>query len=170
MLCSKIILIIIFVIVILIIIYYAGLSSKSPSVTQKIGTTVESTDTQTLLPLIKKKISYIEKNSGLLQPYNKNVINYVKQNLDVSGQTIPQLVLKSLVLPNTDLGNVSIQPLPGDPLATTLFQFGQGNTGWYFHYGTFIKPSLANFFFHIARFEAVPAQVLVDNKIDIGTT
>jgi hypothetical protein len=85
-------------------------------------------------------------------------------------------VLSCLLLPNTDVGNIAINPLQDNPLSTTTFQFGQGSTGWYFLYGTFIvdastnPPQVGNFFAYIFRVETIPDKLREQLKLAPGTS
>lgn len=155
------------------VLYYLSLSSvsaRAPDYSYKsFPMTIKSKPMSDLIPLIKEKVKFIKEKSSLLQPYKKDSLAFLERNIDQPGITLPQLVLRSFLMPNSDVGSIPISPMTADPMETTTFQFGQGGLGWYFHYGTFVD-SPASYFIYVCRMETVPAKILQDKNIPLGST
>ena len=131
--------------------------------------TTKSFSLEQLKPYLQKRIDYIKNNSGLLYPYNDDKMNLFAP-IYSSGSSLSSIALSNILLPNTDMGNLSVVPLEsGDPTNYTTFQFGQGGLGWYFIFGTFLNPTPSNYFIYIARIETIPEEMRRQENIPLGS-
>ncbi len=142
---------------ILALFYFSYLKRKYRKISISYPYKVESLPLNELSKYLKKRIQYVVDNSSDLDPYNKKQFNIVAQSILDNSNNLEATVLNTILLPNADLGNIPITPLLKDPIQTTNFQFGQGMTGWYFLYNTFVQGDIvANVFFYLMRLETIP--------------
>lgn len=108
-----------------------------------------------LKPYLQERVDFIKNESGYLNPYNEDKFEMFS-NVFLNATDIQQLALSSTMLPNADVGNISLQPLKDCPVDITTLQFGVGSLDWYWLYGTFLNPKPCNFFFYMVKVEIIP--------------
>lgn len=92
---------------------------------------------QQLSDLYESHLCLIENSGSLLFPVDRKPAEIVRKALRSNLNPTPTSVLAAvnLPVPNSNIGMKPIMPLSADPLDTTCFQFGQGQTEWYFFSG-----------------------------------
>lgn len=113
--------------------------------------------------VLEEKIKYIKENSGVLMPYNKNAMNVIEEGAK-NADTYNKINALHVLLPNHDLGTYPMIPLK-NPEDSTIFQFEQGNMGWYWGYATY--PS-ASIMFYVMRADIANKDIRDKLKLKIG--
>ena len=121
-------------------------------------------------PVLKKvlqdKIALVKNDSGLLRPYNHDVLSVLAKAAD-KATTIDQLGAIHILLPNNSIGTAPLAPLNGKPEDTTLFQFEQGAAGWYWGYATY---PTSNIMYYIVRLELGTPEIRAKYNLPLGST
>jgi hypothetical protein len=152
------------IVIILIGIYYLLTMNTAPVLSDPHTMTMapgkyESLPYDQYKKLIPAKVDYIKKHSTFLEPYDERKFDILLKDLDkITGE---QAVLRMTAMPNTQLGYYRVDPLKGDPVTYTSYQFEQGLIGWFWVYATFLQPdgSTASYMFYICRLDMLsPAQ------------
>lgn len=160
--------IIVFSIIYIIYVYFLLRSSSSVYKGPKYPFTTETTDFNTLKKVCLDKVEKVKNESGLFKPYNRELmdnIEYVIKN----AKELKELVIASLIMPNNCIGLDNIEPLPDNPIDSTLFQFEQGNAGWYWGYSTYTNP-ICNIMYYIIRIELGTKDIREKYNLPLGST
>jgi hypothetical protein len=158
------------VLLVLVLIIYIYLLIRTPNYIYNgpsVPSTVQTASFDTLKMVCKDKLKLVKEKSGLLSPYNKLLMDQV-QNAIENATEIKQLALASLLMPNNCIDLAPIYPQT-DPLDSTLFQFEQGNIGWYWGYATYINP-IANIMYYIVRIELGSPTIREKYNLPLGST
>lgn len=130
--------------------------------------TTETADFETLKKVCIDKVEKVKNESGLFQPYNKDLMNNIESVIR-NAKELKELVIASLLMPNNCIGLSSINPLSGNPTDSTLFQFEQGNAGWYWGYSTYTNP-ISNIMYYIIRVELGTKDIREKYNLPLGST
>lgn len=129
--------------------------------------TVETVNFDILKKVALDKLNLVKEKSGLLSPYNKLLMSKVESVLN-SATELKHLALASLLMPNNCIDTAPIMPLK-NPLDSTLFQFEQGNIGWYWGYSTYTNP-IGNIMYYIVRIELGSETIRQKYNLPLGST
>ena len=136
--------------------------------------TLQTTDNFSLLKKVaQERVALIKKDSGIFTPYNPIAMKIAGDAID-KATTLNELGAAFLLLPNNSIGSYPIAPLTGKPQDTTLFQFEQGTTGWYWGYATYRdQPSVgkvANIMYYIIRIDIGTPKIRKKYNLPLGST
>ena len=100
----------------------------------------------------------LKKKSALFKPINPEQIKLLQNALSKDDIDLNKLQLISSLTPYKSEGLSDILPLPKNPLETQVFQFENGESGWFWSYGTFAKEKTGldhdyNYMYYIVRLE-----------------
>lgn len=129
--------------------------------------TAETTDFNTLKKVCIEKVKYIKSESGIFTPYNKPLMDRVEKVIN-NATTLRELAISSLLMPNNGLGLAQIDPL-NKAIDSTLFQFEQGNVGWYWGYSTYTDP-ISNVMYYIIRIDLGTPSIREKFNLPLGST
>ena len=158
------------VLLILVLVLYIYLLFRTPNYLYngpEVPSTVETASFDILKMVCKDKLELVKEKSGLLSPYNQLLMNQV-ENAIQNATELKQLALASLLMPNNCIDLAPIYPQT-DPLDSTLFQFEQGNIGWYWGYATYTNP-VANIMYYIVRIELGSPTIRKKYNLPLGST
>lgn len=124
-------------------------------------------DLEILKKVCKDKIEYIKNNTGILRPYNKQIMDIVSTNIDNSNN-LNTLIASFNLLPYNSLGTYPLTPLT-NPIDTTCFQLEQGTVGWYWGYLTFPK-QLISVMYYIMRIDLGTEKLRNKYNLKLGET
>ena len=154
----------------LILIIYIYALFRNPKVMYNgptVPSTVETADFDTLKKVAIDKFNLVKEKSGLFKPYNKLLMDKVGSALN-SATELKHLAIASLMMPNNCIDLSPIGPLD-NPLDSTLFQFEQGQIGWYWGYATYTNP-IANIMYYIVRIELGSQSIREKYNLPLGST
>jgi len=123
------------------------------------------TEFEVLRRVALDKLDLVKRRSGVFSPYNEQIMTNCEEGLR-NAQTLDQLVAAFLFMPNKSIGTHALEALE-KPQDTTLFQFEQGTTGWYWGYATY---PTANIMFYIIRLDLGTPETRAKHDLDIGKT
>lgn len=137
---------------------------------------VEQPGTYTSMPysefnkLIPQRLQYVKDKSTFLEPYDKNKLEFIMQN--IGSVTDMQKIIMMAGVPNVEMGYYGIDPIKQDPKVLSSFQFEQGMTGWFWIYGTFIDSTgnTASFMYYIVRMDMFPPELRKEMNLPMGST
>lgn len=139
-------------------------SSKRVPLT--IGTKLKThEDFKILRSVALDKLDLVKRRSGVFSPYNEQIMTNCEEGIR-NAKTLDQLVAAFLFMPNKSIGTHALEALK-NPQDTTLFQFEQGTTGWYWGYATYPD---ANIMFYIIRLDLGTPEIRAKYNLDIGKT
>ena len=130
--------------------------------------TSETADFDTLKKVCIDKVEKVKNESGLFKPYNKELIDNIEFVIR-NAKELKELVIASLIMPNNCIGLGNIEPLSKNPIDSTLFQFEQGNAGWYWGYSTYTDP-ICNIMYYIIRIELGTKDIREKYNLPLGST
>jgi hypothetical protein len=107
-----------------------------------------SEDINILRNVCLEKVALIRKKTTIFTPYNHHNLSVCEKAIKTAN-SIQQLALISLILPHRNVGLYPIRPLQTKPL---LFQYEQGENGWYWGYATF-PDTYSSVMYYIIRIE-----------------
>ena len=99
-------------------------------------------------------LDYIVKESTLLQPINKNIINILKDRAK-SCSTWNELGTLACITPNLNTGMKFLSPMTKAPYYTTCLQYGSASSEWYFMYSYLQTYSYTFIIFAIPLFSPI---------------
>lgn len=76
-----------------------------------------------LKKVAQEKVQQVRDNSGIFQPYNRQLMDMVENAINNATQ-IDNLALALMLMPNNSIGTYPLVPLK-NPVDSTLFQFEQ---------------------------------------------
>lgn len=99
---------------------------------------------------VVRRIRTIMNSDALLNPVNTAKSNIVMEAVEENDPTPASLVAASVMVPNGTCGLKPLGPLSSpNPLDYSAFQFGQGNLGWHFLYGSMGDVGFTLMFFRV---------------------
>ena len=118
-----------------------------------------------------ERITYIEKNKNLLNPYNKDKFDMIT-NAAKNSKDLDTYVRALITLPSFEIGYYPLLPLDKQPDDYMLFQYEQGFRGWYWVYGTFLQENGKNgcYFAYIIRVDLLPPDLRNKLNIPLGAS
>lgn len=153
--------------IILIIILFKTSNYKKYFINIPYNTTQTKNDFNMLKQIVQDKVQYIKKKSTFLQPYNKNIMNIIENNIN-NANDFNKLVSSFNLLPNNFLGTYPLTKLD-NPIDSSCFQFEQGTTGWYWGYLTFSKQRI-NIMYYIIRIDLSCEDIRKKYNLKLGET
>jgi len=130
--------------------------------------TAETADFEILKKVCIDKVEKVKNESGLFQPYNNEIMDNVESVIR-NAKDLKELAIASLLMPNNCIGLGTIEPLSGNPIDSTIFQFEQGNFGWYWGYSTYTNP-ICNIMYYIIRIELGTKDIREKYNLPLGST
>ena len=128
---------------------------------------VSTKDFETLKKVCKDKVEYIKNNTGILRPYNKQIMDAVSMNID-NANNLNTLIATFNLLPYNSLDTYPLTPL-NNPIDTTCFQLEQGTVGWYWGYLTFSN-ELISIMYYIMRIDIGTEKLRKKYNLQLGET
>ena len=123
-------------------------------------------DVNTLRRICLERVSQIREKTNILTPYNHNNLSVCEKAIK-SATSLQQLALITNLLPHKNVGLYPIRPLKTKPI---VFQYEQGENGWYWGYATFPE-TYSSVMYYIIRLElGTPPVRKKINNLPLGTT
>lgn len=129
---------------------------------------VMTTNIKDYKDLFNKKIDYIKQNKTILNPANDKIIEAIRNKINNTNFDIAGAFISTLLIPGNTIGYTPMTSY-NDTSKKICLQLEQGNTGWYWLYGTF--PNTKDcFLYELTRVDILPTDLRTKLGYKLGET